>query len=187
MLSHPAQAASGLSLSLENLFAPLGKRVERVTVTPTAGTEGAPATETITRGTGFGRETTEFIGVSGFFDLNRNWRVLYGIHGALVGRPIFKLDGSLAFMLDMPDDVPLQPYFFLGGTPVIATDPAFPPIGLTAHAGMGVDYTWNNTLYTAIRLNTYLATLYGEEINNNLNIEWKATTFSLSASMGYLF
>ncbi len=186
-----ALASSGLSISLENLFVPLGKQVERQNPDPSA----SPGTRQI----GPGRETTEWIGLSGFFDLNRNWRVLYGAHTTLLGSPLFKLDGSLAFMLEMPANVPLQPYFYLGATPVISTRTDLPPLGVTVHSGFGVDFIWNNKLFTHVRLNVYMLSLYGEEsstatgstnttnINDRLNLRWNPASFSLSAGMGYLF
>jgi len=172
--TNPAVAASGLSLSIENLYAPLGKQAERLNA------EGnlAPVV---------GRETTEWFGVAGFSDLNRNWRILYSAHTTLLSRPMFKLDGALAFMLDMSDTLPVQPYFFLGATPVIATSPELPPFGVTMHAGTGVDYTWDNRLYTSVRLNTYLLSLYGEDRNRELNLQWLPFSFSFSVGMGYLF
>lgn len=171
----PVYAAAGLSVSVENLYAPLGKQVEAFNDEGVA--EVLP-----------GRETTEWLGVSGFYDLNRNWRLLYGAHATLLERPLFKLDGSLAFMLDMADKVPLQPYFFLGATPVIAPgSPTLPPLGMSLHAGTGVDYSWNNQLYTSLRLNTYLLSVYGEEENRRLNLQWLPFSFSFSVGMGYLF
>lgn len=170
----PVWAAAGISFSIENLYAPLGKRVEQWTE------EGTQAVLP-------GRETTEWFGISGFYDLNRNWRVLYGAHTTLLDRPLFKLDGSLAFMLDMADKVPLQPYFFVGATPVIAISSILPPLGVTVHAGTGVDYSWNNQLYTSLRLNTYLFSLYGEDENRRLNLQWLPFSFSFSVGMGYLF
>lgn len=189
LLTSPAAlAGSGVAISLENLFVPLGKQVERQDPTPSA----SPGTRQI----GPGRETTEWIGLSGFFDLNRNWRVLYGAHATLLGSPMFKLDGSIAFMLEMPANVPLQPYIFLGATPVISTRSDLPPVGVTVHSGLGVDFLWNNTLYTQVRLNVYMLSLYGQEssgsgtatnINDRLNLRWNPASFSLSAGMGYLF
>ena len=174
LLSQPASAASGLSLSIENLYAPLGKRVAQID-------------ETGKRSTVFGRETTEWMGVSGFLDLNRNWRWLYGGHMTWLGFPMIKLDSALAFMLEMPDKVPLQPYFFLGASPVLAFDADFPPLGITFQTGFGVDYSWNNRVYSSFRLNTYLYSLYGEETNADLLLQWQPFTFSVSAAVGYLF
>jgi len=174
LLELPAVAASGLSISVENLFAPLGKKVEKLN-------------EAGERTVVFGRETTEWMGVSGFLDLNRNWRWLYGGHMTWLGFPLFKLDSSLAFMLEMPDKVPLQPYFFLGATPVIALNADYPPLGVTFQTGLGVDYSWNNQLYSSFRLNTYLYSLYGEDTNADLLLQWHPFTFSISAAVGYLF
>lgn len=173
-LARPAAAAAGLSVSVENLFAPLGKQVETVDETGHA---------TVT----FGRETAEWMGVSGFWDLNPNWRWLYGAHMTWLGFPLFKLDTSLAFMLEMPDKLPLQPYFFLGASPVIAINSDLPPLGITFQTGVGVDYSWDNRLYSSLRLNTYLYSLYGEDTNDQQNLQWNPFTFSISVSSGYLF
>lgn len=169
----PAQAAAGMALSAENLFAPLGKEVEQ------RSSDGGQVVP--------GRQTTEWVGVTGFYDLNRNWRLLGGAHGSLLQKPIFKLDAGIAFMLEMPDKVPVQPYIFVGATPVIATDPAFPPLGINMHGGLGLDYNWDNALYTSIRLQTYFFSLYGEEKNAELNLAWNSVSFSLSAAMGFFF
>jgi hypothetical protein len=174
-----AQAASGVAISLENLFVPFGKQVERLNPDPSASPAG--------RQIGAGRETTEWIGISGFFDLNRNFRVLYGAHSTLLGSPLFKFDGSLAYVLDMPANVPIQPYFYLGATPVISTRPEIPTFGMNLHSGLGVDFIWNNTLYTQVRLNLYMLNIYGEETNQALKLQWGPASFSLSAGMGYIF
>lgn len=175
LLAAPVQAGTGLAISLENLYVPLGKQVERLDTTT-----GATSV-------GFGRESTEWIGLSGFYDLNSNWRILYGLHTTILDKPLFKFDGALAVMLPMPAQVPLQPYFFLGGSPVISTTSAVPPFGFNLHAGLGVDTLWNNKLYTQARLNMYMLSIYGEEQNRDLNLQWFPASFSLSAGMGYIF
>jgi len=134
-----------------------------------------------------GRETTEWLGINGFFDLNINWRFLYGAHVTLLNQPLFKFDTSIAYMMPMPEKVPVQPYIFVGAVPVISMDTAFPQIGVNLQTGLGIDYTWNNQILTTVRLNTYLLSLYGEEKNGELNLAWQPFTFSLSAGMGYLF
>lgn len=174
-LALPVSAASGVSISVENLYAPLGKQVEQID-------------ETGNSSIAFGRETAEWMGISGFTDLNRNWRLLYGGHMTWLGFPLLKLDTSLAFMLEMPDKVPLQPYFFLGASPVIALNAKdFPPLGISFQTGLGIDYSWNNQVYSSLRLNTYLSSLYGEDTNNDLLLQWHPFTFSISVATGYLF
>ncbi|PKL75233.1 MAG: hypothetical protein CVV27_16430 [Candidatus Melainabacteria bacterium HGW-Melainabacteria-1] len=186
----PAWAGSGLGISLENLFVPMGKQVERLPLRdPNAQpTTGASPVAAPVRGIGPGRETTEWVGLTGFVDLNRNWRLLGGAHTTLLGEgPLFKFDGALAFVFEMPSNVPLQPYLFLGASPVISANPSIPTFGLNLHSGMGVDVIWNNTLYTQVRANLYLLSIYGESANQNLNLQWLPASFSLSAGMGYLF
>lgn len=178
VLSPEAQAASGLGLSIENLFAPLGKQVRSLDPSPDA-TEASAII--------LGRETTEWLGLNGFLDLNINWRFLYGAHVTLLNKPLFKFDTSIAYMMPMPDKVPVQPYIFVGAVPVVSTDNAFPQLGLNLQAGLGLDYSWNNQLLTQIRLSSYLLSLYGEEKNNELRLAWHPFSFSLSAGMGYLF
>ncbi len=178
LLCPEAQAASGLGLSIENLFAPLGKQVRELDPDPAA-TEASKIT--------LGRETTEWLGINGFMDLNINWRFLYGAHFTLLNQPLFKFDTSIAYMMQMPEKIPVQPYIFIGAVPVISMDNAFPQIGVNLQAGLGIDYSWNNQLLTSIRLNTYLLSLYGEEKNNELKLAWHPFSFSLSAGMGYLF
>lgn len=175
----PAQAASGVSMSLENLFAPLGKDVQRY---PT-GTSGDPETT-------FGRETTEWIGVTGFTDLNINWRVLYGLHTTLIGRPLFKFSGSLAYMVNTPYPIPLRPYFFAGIDPVVSTAAQIPPFGLTLHTGLGLEYSWNNALFMQFQLRAYMMAPYGESrpFSDNAPLtQWLPWTYSLSGGVGYLF
>ncbi len=175
----PVYAASGVSMSLENLFAPLGKDVQRY---PT-GTSGEPETA-------FGRETTEWIGVTGFTDLNINWRVLYGLHTTLIGRPLFKFSGSLAYMVNTPYPIPLRPYFFAGIDPVVSTASQIPPFGLTLHTGLGLEYSWNNALFMQFQLRAYMLAPYGESRPFPADApltQWLPWTYSLSGGVGYLF
>lgn len=176
--SPQAQAASGLGLSIENLFAPLGKQVRELDPLPD---DSAASKLTL------GRETTEWLGLNGFLDLNINWRFLYGAHVTLLNQPLFKFDTSIAYMMQMPDKIPVQPYLFVGAVPVISLDNAFPQIGMNLQAGLGIDYSWNNQLLTQFRLSSYLLSLYGEEKNQALKLAWHPFSFSLSAGMGYLF
>ena len=196
----PALAGSGIAISIENMFVPMGKQVEKVydgSAQISASASPLPAdSKTVTDSQGKttavppagskiivpGRQTTEWIGLSGFFDLNRNWRLLGGAHTTLLGgKPLFKLDASIAFLLPVPDIVPLQPYVFFGATPVISASDIVPPFGFNLHGGLGVDFVWNNTLFTSIKLNVYMLSIYGEKINNDLNLHWQPASFSLSA------
>lgn len=191
----PASAESGISLSIESLFAPVGKKVQQYpesarqagstsASTPSAST---PVNSSLPIQTVPGRETTEWLGVSGFVDINNNWRFLYGAHTTLLKQALFKFDGAFAFMVEPLDKIPVQTYFLLGATPVISPDPDFPPFSLTYQTGVGVNYTWNNTLYTDIRLNWYMASLVSEEKNQSLGLNWNLGSFSLGVSTGLLF
>lgn len=204
----PAQAGSGIAITMENLFVPMGKQVEKVydgntqisaSISPqpagTTTSKDAQGKEISLPPAGsssilLGRQTTEWIGLSGFWDLNRNWRLLGGAHTTLIGgRPLFKLDGSLAFMLPVPDIIPLQPYVFLGAVPVFSTtDPAVvPSFGFNLQSGLGVDFVWNNKLYATARLNLYMLSLYGEDTKKEFNLYWQPASFSFTAGMGFLF
>lgn len=205
-LPTPARAGAGVAITLENMFVPLGKQTEKVfdgttpisasvsplpsgavqssnpqgqtVVIPAAGTSAVLA----------GRQTAEWVGLSAFFDLNANWRLLGSAHTTLLeGRPLFKFEGALAVMLPVPATVPLQPYLFLGAVPVISAVPDIPVLGFNLSGGLGVDYVWNNAVYAQIRLNTYFLSIYGEDTNNQLNLHWMPASFSLSAGMGILF
>lgn len=197
LMAAPAWAGSGLAISLENIFVPMGKRVEKVY----DGVDSTPPVDENTPGSippagtidkAFGRETTEWFGLSGFIDLNRNWRLLGGAHTTLLGNhPLFKFDGALAFVLEMPDTVPLLPYFYIGATPVLSAHPDIPTFGFNLHSGVGVDVLWNNTLYTSVRANLYMLSIYGEKLNldaeGGLGLHWQPASWSISAGMGYLF
>lgn len=194
-LALPAVADSGISLSIESLFAPMGKQVEQYPESARqAGSTSAStpsntptADATLPVSTVPGRETTEWLGVSGFVDINNNWRFLYGAHTTLLKQALFKFDGAFAFMVEPLDKIPVQTYFLLGATPVISPDPDLPSFSLTYQTGVGVNYTWNNTLYTDIRLNWYMASLVSEEENRSLGLNWSLGTFSLGVSTGLLF
>ena len=177
ILFHPslARASIGFDLSMESLLAPLGKRVEVIK-------ENGQKREI-----SFGRETTEFIGVSGFTDLNINWRVLFGLQASLVGAPILKGTGGIAFMINTPYTLHLRPHLFVGLDPILSMNPEFPPFGFTMHAGLGLDYVWDNVLYTHFALKVYLLKPYGEEAENRLQTQWLAGTISISGGLGYLF
>lgn len=187
-----AQASSGIAFSIENLYAGLGKKnLSAEIVTAEDGTESVN-----TDFLRFGRETTEWFGVQAYTDLNKNWRLLYGGHLSWVGIPLIKLDGSIAFMLDMPKELPLQPYFFAGATPILALgeDENISPFSMTAQAGIGLDYTWNEALFTSVRINTYLFNPYldgsvAEEGSNltDKGLDWVPISFSLSFSTGIMF
>ena len=195
------QADQGISFSIESLFAPLGKTVEQYpeSARQSGSSAGAntPATptdpnadadpDTLPRAQVPGRETTEWLGVSGFFDLNKNWRLLYGAHTTLLTQPLFKLDGGIAFMVEPLDALPVQTYFFAGATPVLSPDPALPSFSMTYQTGVGVNYTWNNVLYTDVRINFYVASLLDEDTDREVNFRWNVGTFSLVASTGFLF
>lgn len=174
ILSSPAWAASGIAMNIETLFAPMGKQAQAV------GADGKITTVP-------GRETTEWLGLTGFADINSNFRFLYGAHATLLGQPLFKADAAMAYMLNFGEKAPLQPYFYLGATPVISTRPQIPAFGINAHAGLGVDILWNNTLYGQVQLKTYLLDIYGEDKNTELNLHWLPASFSLSAGIGYIF
>lgn len=185
--SAPAQASSGLSFSVENLFAGLGK--QSLALVPD---EDGNLVQRLR----FGRETTEWLGITGFVDLNKNWRVLYGGHMTWLGFPIFKLDTSLAFMLEMPKEIPLQPYFFLGATPILVAGDLgnVSPLSINAQAGIGIDYSWNQSLYSSLRLNSYLLNPFNDGQQNedspNLedkNLDWTPFSFSLTFSTGMMF
>ena len=90
-------------------------------------------------------------------------------------------------MVEPLDKIPVQTYFLLGATPVISPDPDLPSFSLTYQTGVGVNYTWNNTLYTDVRLNWYMASLVSEEENRSLGLNWSLGTFSLGVSTGLLF
>lgn len=175
VLSQAAWASTGLSLSIENLFAPLGKQVEQIK------TDG-------TSQTGFGRETSEFIGIEGFTELNQNWRVLYGAQTALIGSPLFKLTGGVAFMINTPYPIPLRPYILLAANPILATaGTGLPPWGFSLHTGLGLDYSWNNQIYAQVLLRIYLMNPYPLTTEEKVQTNWNPGSFSLSAGMGYLF
>lgn len=190
----PVQAEQGLSLSVESLFAPLGKQVQQY---PESARQAGGASNTSTttpevdtslpKNTVPGRETTEWLGISGFVDINRNWRFLYGAHTTLLEQLLFKVDGAFAFMVEPLDKIPVQTYFLLGATPVFSPDPELPTFSMTYQTGVGVNYTWNNTLYTDVRLNWYLASLVDQDQNRNLGLNWNLGTFSLALSTGLLF
>lgn len=174
-LTDPAIASTGMALSLENLFAPLGKQVEQIKADGT--------TQTI-----FGRETTEFIGIEAFTDLNINWRVLYGVQTALVGSPLFKLTGGVAFMINTAYPIPLRPYIMLAANPIFATpSTGLPPWGFSLYTGLGLDYSWNNQIYAQAMLRIYLLNPYALETEEKVKTNWNPGTFSLSAGMGILF
>lgn len=190
----PAQAEQGISLSVESLFAPLGKQVQQYpeSARQTSGTSSTPAATPVVDTsqplrTVPGRETTEWLGISGFVDINRNWRFLYGAHTTLLEQMLFKVDGAFAFMLEPLDKIPVQTYFLLGATPVFSPDPELPAFSMTYQTGVGVNYTWNNTLYTDIRLNWYMASLVSQDQNRTLGLNWNLGTFSLGLSTGLLF
>lgn len=194
VLAMPAHADQGISLSIESLFAPLGKQVQQYpeSARQANGTSSTPAASPVVDTsqplrTVPGRETTEWLGVSGFVDINRNWRFLYGAHTTLLEQMLFKFDGAFAFMLEPLDKIPVQTYFLLGATPVLSPDPALPAFSLTYQTGVGVNYTWNNTLYTDIRLNWYMASLVSQDQNRTLGLNWNLGTFSLGLSTGLLF
>ena len=194
-LALPASAESGISLSIESLFAPVGKKVKQYP--ESARQAGSTSASSPSSSTSVdttlpvqvvpGRETTEWLGVSGFVDINNNWRFLYGAHTTLLKQPLFKFDGAFAFMVEPLDKIPVQTYFLVGATPVLSPDPDLPPFSLTYQTGVGVNYTWNNTLYTDIRLNWYMASLMSEEKNSSLGFNWNLGTFSLGISTGLLF
>lgn len=192
----PAAAESGISLSMESLFAPVGKQVQQYpeaarqagSTSASSSSSSTPlADSTLPLQTVPGRETTEWLGVSGFVDINNNWRFLYGAHTTLLKQPLFKFDGAFALMVEPLDKIPVQTYFLLGVTPVLSPDPELPAFALTYQTGVGVNYTWNNTLYTDIRLNWYMASLISEEENRSLGLNWNLGTFSLGVSTGLLF
>lgn len=189
-----ASADSGISLSVESLFAPLGKQVQQYPESArqnTSSSNNNTNNDTDLSGqpiaTVPGRETTEWLGVSGFVDINNNWRVLYGAHTTFLDQPLFKLDGALAFMVEPLDKIPVQTYFLLGATPVMSPDPDLPSFSMTYQTGLGVNYTWNNTLYTDVRLNWYVASLVSEDENRSLGFNWNLGVFSLGMSTGLLF
>lgn len=177
LISYPSNAATGFNLNLENLFAPLGKQVGQFQ-------ENSADVQSV-----FGRATTEFIGVSGFTDINVNWRLLYGFNFTQISQPIFKASGSLAFMINTPYKIPMRPYVFLGVDPVVSANPSLPSFGFTSHGGLGLDYTWDNKLYTQILLKLYLLPTYGEEDASlgDFPTQWQSGTLSLSAGAGYIF
>lgn len=204
--AQPAAAGGGIAITMENMFVPLGKRAEKVfdgvtqisasasgrpaDLTPSNNASGLPVV-TPSSGTGIvlgGRETTEWIGLSAFWDLNRNWRLLGGAHTTLInGAPLFKFDGSIAFLLPMPDTVPIQPYLYFGAVPVISTTPDVPAFGFNLNGGLGLDYLWNNSLFAQIRLNAYFLSAYSEADNKDKDLQWFPGSFSISAGMGMLF
>jgi len=174
LFSAPARAGHSFSFSQETLLAPLNKQVEKYD-------------ETGKLIAGFGRETTEFAGISGFSDLSPNWRVLYGLSAALTGYPLFKASSSLAFMINTPYPLPLRPYVFLGLDPVFSADPALTPLSLTSHAGLGLEYSWNNSLHLSFDLRYYLLNPFQAQETSTKNLIWPAGSFSLGMQAGLLF
>ncbi len=170
----PAHAGQGFAFSQEALLAPLNKQSERY---DSSGNLSAT----------FGRETTEFAGFSAFYDLNANWRVLYGLQAALAAYPLFKLSSSLALMLNTPYNIPLRPYLLAGLDPLLSADPALQPLSLSAHGGFGVEYSWDNRLYLSFELRTYFVNPYRARESSNRNLTWPAGSFSLGSQAGFLF
>lgn len=174
LASPPALAAHGLGLSIESLLVPLNKQVER------QDSDGRLIA-------GFGRETTEFTGISGFSDLNVNWRLLYGLQAALPGYPLIKGSGSLALMLNSDSPLPLRPYLFAGLDPLFTADPALQPFSLGTHGGLGVEYSWNNRLHLSFEFRSYFNNPYQSRETSTRNLIWPAGSFSLGTWAGFFY
>jgi hypothetical protein len=168
-----AFAANSLAFSQETVFAPLGKQSEK---------RDSSGNLLV----GFGRETTEFTGISGFSDLSPNWRVLYGLQAALVGYPIVKLSSSLAFMLNTPYTLPLRPYFFVGIDPILSASPELSSFGLSSHGGVGIEYSWNNSLHVTLEIRSYFNSPYSSKETTAIAL-WPGGTFSLGGQAGLFF
>lgn len=173
-INKPVLAAQGLGLSLESLLAPLNKQVERWD------SEGNLIA-------GFGRETTEFTGISGFSDLNLNWRLLYGLQAALPGYPLFKGSGSLALMINTDYPIPLRPYLFAGLDTLLTADPALEPLSLASHGGLGVEYSWNNRLHVSFEFRSYFNNPYQRRETSTRQLIWPAGSFSLGMRTGFFY
>ncbi len=171
--TEPVYAANGLAFSQETVFAPLGKQRERFDSTGK-------------RIIAFGRETTEFMGLAGFSDLSPNWRLLYGLQTALVGYPLFKFSGSLAFMINTPYNLPMRPYLFLGLDPLVSAHPDLTPFGLGSHGGFGVEYSWNNSLHLNLEVRSYFNSPYQAKETTEVAL-WPGGTFSLGGQAGFFF
>lgn len=169
-----ALATSGMSYSMEMLAAPLGKQVELISET------GTPTLAN-------GRETAEWFGLEGYTDINAWFRTLYGLQGTFAqGGGMLKASGSLAVMVPYDYKFPITPYVFLGLDPILYLGDVLDPLGLAAHAGLGVEYNWNQTLYSQFELRTYLLGPYrNETTEQDSPSNWLPGTFSLRASVGF--
>ena len=176
IFSPSALANSGMSFSISSLSSRLGKQVGVLDETGER--------QSILNG----RETTEWFGIEGFTDLSPNWRVMYGAQGSLLAEPIIKLSGGLAFLVQYDYKFPFQPYVFVGVDPVFSVGDQLPNAGLGAHAGLGVEYHWNNTLYSQFEMRSYLLGPYREEVDEKTSqSQWLSGSFSLRGNVGFYY
>jgi len=156
----PVFASSGIGLSSDLIFVPVGK--------------------TDTNST---RQTTFFYGVKAFTELHENWRINYGV-STYLGKYLL-VPISIAFVPTDDYKFNLRPQIFVGVEPLITL--ASNQVKMNAHVGLGLDYVFNNTWYINFSSKVYINDSYFKKNPIAGFYDFNTGVLALSAGFGYKF
>ncbi|MFN8577428.1 MAG: hypothetical protein U0354_11265 [Candidatus Sericytochromatia bacterium] len=128
-----AYPANGVIASIDTLFLPLGKTDKNDS-----------------------RTVSLLYGISGFSELHENIRLTYGFRTSYYNGSIFTFPISLAYVPTSDYKFNLRPQLFIGVEPIYSTIPDFTGFKWYAHAGLALDYIFNDNWILNAGVKTYI-------------------------------
>ena len=129
-----AYCANGVSVSVDTIFVPLGKKENNDN-----------------------RQITIIYGVRGFSELHENWRISYGFSGTVLNGFLVSIPVSVAYVPAITNyKVNLRPQVFAGVEPFYSNFPDFNGLKWYGHIGLGLDYIFDNKWFINVGSKFYI-------------------------------
>lgn len=158
----PSFSASGVIASVDSLFYPLGK------------TDNNDP-----------RNVSFLYGVSGFTEIHENIRLSYGVRTSYYNGNIFTFPVSVAYVPTADYKFNLRPQIFAGIEPIYSNIPNFTGLKFYGHAGLALDYIFNNNWIINVSAKTYINESFFQ--TTPTANAFNSGIVSVSAGLGYKF